>query len=229
MIDSPEGLSPFTQKELDYNNAVFATSFPDLKQKAKEYGDRDRWIYAAGANITSLLTAWKGQRDPAWSLLKGAKVLDLGSGANLMRQEGYPPHFARLCAMNGAEVVAIDVRDQSPWDLRLFDGVKADIAQLVASHRLTTLPNLDGKKFDLINSHGLVGSNPAEGMVTAILQNELILHEFEDKLKTQLEEVLNEQGVMMLGEEDRWTPNPPFYFIIYKKINGVVQKITPSA
>lgn len=160
------------------------------------------FMESASHDVDAVIKNWKKIQElyPSWSLLKGARVLDLASGSYYSRSPNvqYYPHFARFCAINGAEVTAVDIVPQSDYDKMLFTAVRADIILLTRERRLFEVPKLKGKLFDIIHSSSFVGSNPAPSVQRQIggLSGLAI---FEQKLLDECAKMIADGGIIDLG------------------------------
>ena len=163
----------------------------------------------ASMDIDNILTAWKGLLTP-WTILNGLSVLDLASGSadnHDMFTTRYP-HFSRLCAINGADVVAIDANPQSGFDETMFSWAQADLVNAVLGEGLKSLPILQGREFDIIYSADFVGVNPCPELPRQLARHGIGRAEFEKAFLQQAGELLTEGGVMSLDDYDeKWLPN----------------------
>ena len=140
---------------------------------------------------------WLGRQTP-WSTLEGKKVLELASGSV---NSGYPPWFARLCSVFGANVVAIDVISQDEVDQSMFTCVQADLIEVVLGNGLDSVPELRNGKFDLIHASRFVGPNAAGEVIKELQRRGVTREEFEKKLKQQAKKLLANRGYMDVTDE----------------------------
>lgn len=141
---------------------------------------------------------------PDWEQLRGIRVLDLAAGSIYSHDAAnrcWIPAFSRLCAVNGADVVAIDKFPQGEGDAKLFRGLSADLVDMVMHKGLEDFlheASCDGR-FDLINSFAFIGANPFPGLRRALGLN---YDKFTQALRDQAFNLLNSGGVMTLGYKD---------------------------
>lgn len=173
---------------------IIAYSQREAKKRAIESGIETD---SASSYLSDIVRKWKGPK-VSWSMLKGARVLDLGSGSS----EGHRPHFARLCAINGARVMAIDVNPQSKVDQELFDSIAANLVDVVLDRGLKNLPALKGSEFDIINSTNFVFFNFAPGLDGDLSRRGIEMKQFEEMLFAQTCEVLAVDGIMTLDQRE---------------------------
>lgn len=165
------------------------------------------WQTATGAatHLENIISLWRGPDTP-WSVLNGVKVLDLASGSGYSHGifgDMWYPQFSRLCALNGADVVAIDANPQRGHDKTLFAWVKADLVDVVLKQGLQSLPILKGKRFDLINSENFIGVNPYPSVRYKLAHYLMNMEEFERSFTNQAGELLAEGGIMSLNTKDK--------------------------
>lgn len=185
----PRVISPEDRELMERHGILFVRS----KDELQEYG-----YHLVALAIELLLEEWSGISNPDWSLLNGADVLDIGAGSYLNGDYG-SPWFARVCAVNGARVVVADMLPQSEADIRLFDEViTEDIIPIVMSRNLAQLSQLQGRQFDIIHSHNLIGVNSDPELETSLKNQGITLEEFERNLAQQLRALLKERGVIYL-------------------------------
>lgn len=199
-------LTPEIKKQLVAEGVVFASNWDELPSAGDQLFNQ-RGILTAGQRLDAVVAKWKGlpQYSPTdWSLLHGARVLDIASGSYLSDLVGmtYYPHFARLCAVNGAQVTALDIEAQSITDLMLFQGVKVDLIPLIIEERLSSLPQLQDRKFDIINCSNFVGRTPLRNLVYELRRRRVNLLSFEWSLLSQCFELIAEGGLISLQLED---------------------------
>lgn len=141
---------------------------------------------------------------PDWEQLRDVRVLDLAAGSIYSYDANdrcWIPAFSRLCAANGADVVAIDKFPQGEGDAKLFRGLPADLVDIVMHKGLEDFlheASCDGG-FDLINSFAFIGFNPFPGLRRALGLN---YDKFTQALRDQAFNLLNSGGVMILGYKD---------------------------
>lgn len=140
---------------------------------------------------------WLGRQTP-WSALEGKKVLELASGSV---NSGYPPWFARLCSVFGANVVAIDVIPHGDVDQKMFACLQADLIEIVLGKGLDSIPELKNEKFDLIHAQRFVGSNAAGEVMRELQRRGVTREEFEEKLKQQAKKLLAKRGYIDVTDE----------------------------
>lgn len=155
-----------------------------------------------------LLSAWKGPTT-TWEALKGTRVLDLGAGSGNSIYKGITgsyicyPQLARICAINGANVVAIDKQPQKGFDRELFEWAAADLVDAVLNHDLQNLPILQGRQFDIINSSNFLGANRDPFLQDQTWRKgRMLLEEFSEMLLSQAGKLLTEGGIMDLSMTD---------------------------
>lgn len=154
----------------------------------------------AASSLQDILDIWKGSNTP-WSVLNGTRVLDLASGSGYSRDLSggmWYPQFARLCAINGADVVAIDFYPQRGLDQKLFTWADADLVNVVLGKGLRSVPVLAGREFDLIYSENFVGVNPYQDLVDRLVHKGIMMRDFEKALLNQAGELLAEGGLLSL-------------------------------
>lgn len=192
MIESQHRIiSPQDRRMMEQEGILFVHS----KEELRKYG-----YNATGQTIELLLGAWTGTPYPDWSLLNGANVLDIGAGSHLNGDNG-APWFARICAVNGANVVIADILPQSEADQKLFESIiDEDIIPSVMSGQLAQLPQLQGRMFEIIHSMNLIGFNPDPGLERELKRQGINLAKFESCLVQQSKDLLTEGGVMYLGQ-----------------------------
>ncbi len=197
-------------------NVIFASNSDEVHEIFHANNDTDLITNAACLDL--MIRKWKriDEQSPSWSLLEGARVLDIASGScnNNYVFSRWDPHFSRFCAVNGAEVVAIDIRAQSDLDKLLFTTVQADLIPLVQQGRLAEVAELKGKKFDIIHSGSFVGFNPAPDLEWRLGGRDA-LRQFEKQLSYLCVQLLAEGGVISLDIRDRH-----YNRVIQKMVNG---------
>jgi SAM-dependent methyltransferase len=181
--------------------------------------------YEKGVNLSGsdsqldiILRAWK--EDASWYQLLGLRVLDIASGSVLSSSflSDWDPQFSRICAHNGARVIALDINTQSENDSKLFTWMKTDLVEVVLGGGLHSLPILQNKQFDLIHSSNFVGNNPSPDLEKRLSQLDVDTREFEMRLFAQAEEILAEGGAITLDP----------YEGIYAKRGGKIVQIKKS-
>lgn len=203
-------------KDLELNNeqlrefaaygVVIAHNSEELLRKANHSP-----ICGDGVYLDTLVEIWRGRRKP-WTILKGAKVLDIGAGIN--------PSFSYLCAVNGADVTAIDLFDYQGLDIKLFTPVKAEMVSLVMGNKFLSHPQINDRRFDLIHSRNFVGISWASELPKYLNKLKVSLEGFEEKLSNHCDDLLAEGGVSYL---DRWHQlSPRISYIYHKKVGGKI-------
>lgn len=159
----------------------------------------------AASSLQGILDIWKGPNTP-WSVLKGKRVLDLASGSGYSRDLSgciWYPQFARLCAINGADVVAIDFYPQRGLDQKLFTSADADLVNVVLGTGLKSMPVLAGREFDLIYSENFVGVNYYQDLFNRLTYKGIRMRDFEKAFLNQAGELLAEGGLLSLDTTDK--------------------------
>lgn len=196
-------ITPQVEKALNRQRVVIAHSLEEtlIEEKLDNFGTNPS---TAASDLDYILKEWKGI-GTTWSVLKRMWVLDLASGSgNSYDMFGcWYPHFSRLCAINKANVVAIDKNPQTGLDKIMFTWVVADLVMVVLEQRLNSLPTVRGKKFDLIYSSSFAGDNFCPELIQQLAVREVKLKEFKKAFLQQAGEVLAEDGVMFLGNHDK--------------------------
>lgn len=222
MLIPKEGFSPFTQEEMRKQNIIFASDGSEAMVKSREVNGGELIVCATG-DLDFLLNRWlhTDGNFPSWTQLNGVRVLDLAAGSCHTKHADltYYPHFSRLCAVNGAEVVAIDIKPQSDYDKMLFKSIRADIARLVQEGQLSEISELSGKTFDIIHSSSFVGWNPDPALEHQLSYMRMELAEFEEKLILECLKLLAEGGVMSLDANPVGKGR-----ICFRKVNGKLEK-----
>lgn len=212
-----EGFSPSLEEEMRRENIVFASDGLEALSLAAEIPNNEFLVCAVG-DLDFLLNRLLriDESCPSWRQLEGVRVLDLAAGSCNTHYSGatYEPHFSRLCAVNGAEVVAIDIRKQSEHDKMLFQPIEADLVQLVQEGQLAEIPELSGRRFDIIHSSAFVGWNP-DPQLEGRLGTRTEIAMFEEKLILECTKLLAEGGVMSHDDNPIWKGR-----VSYRKING---------
>ena len=197
------------------NERGFTMEFKDDTYNKSNHGT----IRDAESNLSKLLRRWKNRAD-VFTVLEGSNILDLASGSEYYRDfflQGWPPFFARLCAVNGANVIAIDICNQTELDQQLFACVKLDLIDAVMNSTLGNNPFLEGKNFDIIYCSNFVGGNPVPYLERDLVGVGIKQEGFERKLFSQCSNLLSEGGVMTLDLRDN--QNWQKY---HKKIKGQI-------
>lgn len=217
----PEGLSPGLLEELKKHQIVFVRGKDELR-KVREGMPHSIGILNAESAIDFMLLLWKGST--RWEQLQGARVLDIGSGSAFSPDILPPfrryPHFARICAINGAIVTAIDKYPQLDFDKTLFTATEMNIVPPVLEGTFSQVPELQSAQFDMIQAEALVGQNPDPMLFEGqdhpkifelqikdfVGKNKYVrvlgAKEFTELLKRQCAPLLAEDGVLYLGERD---------------------------
>lgn len=112
------------------------------------------------------------------------------------------PHFARLCAINGANVTAVDITPQGGYDTRLFTATSTDLVSAVIADNLPSLPEIADHQFDIIHSSNFVGNMPHYIMMQLIRLG-VGIKEFEGRFFNQAGKLLAEEGIMSLDLRDQ--------------------------
>lgn len=158
-----------------------------------------REIEDAASHLDNIIKEWR--EDSSLETLEGARILDIGSGTAETDDSGHLwwPYFAEIAAVNGAEVTALDIRQQTEFHQRLFTGIQMDIAELVINGELAEHTALQGKEFDIIAAKNFVGSNPAPE-IDRLVRDELgvSLDNFQAALVEQLKPLVAEGGIIDL-------------------------------
>lgn len=127
---------------------VVAKNIFDLMEKADGLkGHED--IVADGGRLWELLRKW-GKTEDWDKALAGKKVLDIAAGSAFNRDyfSDWHPHFARLCAVNGAVVTVIDRSPQADIDRELFDEcLEVNLVSVIMGEGLDHYPPLLNKRF----------------------------------------------------------------------------------
>lgn len=197
-------ITPELEAELRRQHIIVAHSEAEVREKTRAIKDVLMTADVEASSLELILRRWKGYGTP-WSVLQGMRVLDLAAGSRYSRDffgDAWYPQFARLCALNGAEVLAIDINPQGGFDKELFTWVSADLVAVVVNGGLQSLPELQGKKFDLINSANFIGHNFCPELPNYLARHRVRMSDFEKYLADQAGELLAEGGAMYLGFRD---------------------------
>lgn len=214
---TPELLEEFRRQQI-----VVAYSSREVRDREEELKSEWKTAGIEASRLNHILETWKGRNTP-WSVLRGLRVLDLASGSGYTRDWfGYIwyPQFARLCAVNGADVVAIDSNPQRGLDQQLFTWAAEDLVAAVMDGGLGNLPVLQGKKFDLIDSANFIGGNYCPELPQQLSRYNIGVDDYEQRFANQAGTLLSEGGVMSL---DIWDKN--FDRIIQTKRNGALVRL----
>lgn len=223
---SPEfALTPEEAEQFKRNRVVIAHSEDEAREKQtalaaagfKDSSPSD--ITSTAFYLEDLLRNWKGRGTP-WSTLKDKRVLDLGAGSIYSRDlfgDIWYPHFARLCAVNGAEVIAIDVAPQGPVDKELFTEVRADLVDVILNEGLPHHPALVGREFDVIFSKSTIGFTFAPRIQFRLENDGIHPQELQMRALEQCSVLLAEGGIMNLDIRDQHLNQ-----VYYVKSGGVV-------
>lgn len=173
--------------------------------------------------VGQIMRLWSGEDEPKISSLSNVRILDLAAGSGLNddnEDECWPPYFSRFCAQHGALVTVVDILPQTEEDEKLFNEVVVeDLVLPVLEGLLPQMPQLKGKKFDIINCQNFVGDDSSHPFsLEARLQvfHQTTVPEFRKKLFEQCCPLLVEGGVLFLNEEDPDSHKS----IYYKKVDG---------
>ena len=219
-------ITPELKDELNKAGIVVVHDYGDLLLKSRSLENSVK-VRVAGQMLDSLLRHLRGYETP-WSELRGKKVLDLASGSVFSKASfgAWNPHFSRLCAVNGARVVAMDINPQGPYDEKLFTGIKADIVDLVVNIGLPNHPGLQEASFDVIHSQQFVGGDPQPEVLSYLKSLGIDKEGFENKLLEQCGALLTEGGIMTIDRRNRH-----YLPIFYRKLNGQIDELpyTPPA
>ncbi len=133
-------------------------------------------LIRAGEDLNRLLQLWWAKPMVNWSALEGKSVLDLASGSALNKEKRlsghiWYPHFARLCAVNGADVTVVDKYLQGEIDRELITEVQIDLVEYVIHDELSNHPALRNRTFDIIHSANFIGPRADPGLANAIRSN----------------------------------------------------------
>jgi len=206
-------ITPELEADLKRADIIIAHSWNEVSLKSETLKDPLSAL-TASQNLDHLLLRWEGY-DTTWAELKGKKVLELASGSIFSRNFlcTYYPHFSRLCSLNGADVIAMDINPQGKLDQQLFTGVKVDIINLVMEGGLHNHPLLSKATFDIINSTNFVGWNMLPDVEDYLRSTtpRITREEFENKLLKQCAELLSEEGIMTIDTRDR--NYMPIYYV----------------
>lgn len=196
------GITPGLLAEFERHGIVIVHDLDEAKQ-AYQAGRIDEFCGGAAIRLEHIVHTWKGPGAP-WSVLEGAQVLDLASGSVNYQLAGrtFSPDFARLCAVNGAHITAIDLKPQGNPDQQLFSWAAEDLVEAVMNESLASLPALQGKSFDLIHSSGFVGNNFSPDLTWQLSRYRIGLTDFEKLFVRQAGGLLAKKGIMRLGVAD---------------------------
>lgn len=182
---------------------VFAFSLGELSIKIGDmpFGGP---IIIAGIELELLLEKWKG-KSGAWGELRRKKVLDIASGSAAnsyaLLDEKWYPHFARLCAVNGALVTAIDEYPQVGSDVKLLRGIRTNLIPAVVDGKLAELVGIQ-ERYDIIHSAAFVGYNFSPQLLNELRRLKISMEDFRQALFRQSFDLLAEGGIISLEEED---------------------------
>jgi len=153
--------------------------------------------------LDTILRKWKGS-DASREMLRTMRVLDLASGSGDSHTifTTWYPHFSRLCATHGADVVAIDINPQKGDDKTMFTWAQADLVDVVLNQGLQNLQILKERKFDLIHSANFVGRNYYPELLFQLNERGVTMKRFEDNFLEQAGALLAEDGVMTIDTQD---------------------------
>ncbi len=214
-------ITPQLEELMKHAGIVMARNYGELPDESSGLPiDTIIGLSEAGKDLNLLLGNSSLDRRP-WDELRGKRVLDLGAGSihsgSFLKR--YPPCFARICAINGAEVIAIDIHPQGEVDNQLFTGVRADLVEVVFGKGLQHHPALKDKKFDLIHSSDFVGLNSSPDLDRQLLNENMFIDIFERRLLFQCAILLAEGGIMTLDiRGEHLLP------IFYRKTNGEIEE-----
>src|SRR5476651_2626261 len=107
-----EEFSTERKQMLTQKGIVFASSSEEVEALYEsETGTWYRSLINGAYQVDRVISRWSQTHIPNWSVLNGAAVLDIASGsAHRWASRAYSPdpHFARFCAVSGADVTVID-------------------------------------------------------------------------------------------------------------------------
>lgn len=203
-----DGSSQGNKEALKSEGIILASNIDDYSRESKNIKPgEDGWAQAL--YLDELIRVW-GKNNKDWkTALKGKKVLDIAAGSAYSKDGTghiWYPHFSRICAVNGADVTAIDINEQKGFDETLFKSIRGEIISMVTGEGLPQHPILQGQKFDIIYSNNFVGSNISPWLQDGLHNKGITYDDFFSKLKQQSESILAEGGVLRLGdrEDTKW-------------------------
>lgn len=214
---TPELLEEFRRQQI-----VLAHSENEVYDRERDLKSECKTAGIAAIRLNHILETWKG-RNTSWSVLRGLRVLDLASGSGYTRYwfgDIWYPQFARLCAVNGADVVAIDSCPQCGLDQQLFTWAAEDLVAAVIDGGLGSLPVLQGRQFDLINSANFIGANSCPELPHQLSRYHVGFDDYEQRFVDQTAGLLVKGGVMSL---DLW--DKKLDHIIHTKENGALVRL----
>lgn len=202
MLVDRDALLRYGDEELRRQKVVVAYNRGEAWREGLELqdeGSSDIPADVAASLLDLLLIRWKGL-NTQWSKLRGKRVLEIASGSASGKTASgdWYPHFARLCAINGADVVALDARPQVGIDRILFTSEVVDLVDAVLSRGLPSLPVLEGRKFDLIHSANFIGRNCLPQLPEQLSLKGVSLTEYSQALHDQAGSLLADGGIMNL-------------------------------
>jgi len=172
--------------------------------------------------LESILRRWKGG-DTSRDILRTMRVLDLasGSGESHGMLTTWYPHFSRICAAHGADVVAIDINPQKGDDKTMFTWAQVDLVDVVLNQGLQSLQILKERKFDLIHSANFVGRNYYPELLSQLNERGVTMRQFENNFLEQAGTLLAEDGMMTIDTQDTRI-SFLFQSILYTKKQDVI-------
>lgn len=200
---SPEMIGEFG------NNGIY---FVSDKAELEKVCGRDPNLVALkgfGYAIEQFLSDWRGEKGLPWTEMRGVRILDIGSGSDHRKarwKESPPPWFARICAVLGAEVTALDRFPQGYYDEKIFTGLAVELVPVVYDGGgISQIPELKGGKFDFIHSSNLVGWNYDPSLLSGLTGQQKSAYSpsgFERRLFGQCAQMLEAGGILDLDEID---------------------------
>lgn len=178
--------------------------FRSSEEITRKYPRKDNpGINIAASDIDTALTFRYGKSN--WKKLRGLRILDLACGSEktprTKNPEGWPPHFCRLCANNGAIVFGIDIYPASEADSKIYTHVQTDLVATAMDWQLPNLPAINGIQFDIIHSRlFLLDSYQSRDYSHSLATANVITWDFEPVLLVQLKQMLVQGGIALLEE-----------------------------
>jgi hypothetical protein len=209
------------EEALRKQQVIFASNKKEVYfEMERVYRGEHTTAYQNATILHWLITKWKHTDD--WSVLNHKRVLDLGSGSSLYRlvNVAYHPHFARFCAYNGADVIALDILPQVGIDRAMFSWDQVDLLQVVMAGKLSRLPILQGQTFDVIHSQSFIGSGVCPKLLDQLDQSGVDVLSFQERCFKQVIPMLAEGGIMTLGVTDEHV-----HYKMYTKLHGHLVRV----